>query len=175
MCLRSLLVSFLLKGSCLLTILASGAAANTTQAQNLDMLEMMNGFMGATLGDSLHKIPDLKRVGNFEKKTRYRQNPPGMTLEGVTLEWVDYLFYEDRLHSIYMRSLGEESSKVLLKILEQFFGEGKQIGFAPRFEWKTQNVKLVYDRNLLTGNADVRFISLPIDNLFRQVYTVFEP
>lgn len=139
------------------------------------ILDAQNGFFDIQLGDSLVHFPDWKRKGSYEKKARFYNPEQELTYGDVEFVFVDYLFYEGRLHSIFIRTRGEASSKKFLELLEALYGEGEQDGMAPRFTWNGNKVSLFYDRNLLTGNADIKFTSIPVEKAFSQDYRRLGP
>ncbi|MFW5658525.1 MAG: hypothetical protein ACOCZ8_00960 [Bacteroidota bacterium] len=139
-------------------------------AQSTEMLDAQYGFMGVQFGDSLEVIEQtydtLVPQRNFEKKHRYRLLEPLMQFEGVKLEFADLLLFENRLHSVYLRTNDKASSAALLQAFETLYGQGKQQSFANNFIWKGERVVLLFDENLLTGKADVRVISISMENRF---------
>lgn len=138
------------------------------------MLDDLYGFFGAQFEDSTTSIPHLQFKGNYQKKRRFRQTEVPAAIAGVTFEFVDYLFYNKQLHSIFVRTAGIQSSQAFLEHLQLLFGEGVQDGMAPRYTWQGERVELFYDRNLLTGNADIVFTSLPMQKVFKKDYIILD-
>lgn len=99
--------------------------------------------------------------GTFQGKVFYRSTEDTIW-HGVRLVEVKYGFYRDLLHTIQIRVEGEEASQQLLILLQTFFGEGKQEGYAPRYRWQGNKATLLYDQNILTRNTLVRMESLEL-------------
>jgi hypothetical protein len=143
-------------------------AARPAAAQSTEMLDMQYGFMGTTLGTPKSEMPKLKRLGRYEKKERYYKPDQELQFQGAELKFVHYLFYKDTLHSIFIRTEGKHNSERMLAALQDLFGEGDRDGYAPRFTWRGNRVILTYDQNLLTGNADIKIISIAEQRRFSE-------
>jgi hypothetical protein len=134
------------------------------------MLDAQNGFFEFALGDTLSNFPPLEARGPYERKQRYAIKGFPLIHGDVKYQFIHLLFYKNRLHSIFLRTEGLASSEALLQLLQALYGTGAQQGFGPLYYWEGAQVRLSYDRNLLTGNADIIFTSKPQDALFSRDY-----
>jgi len=144
----------------------------TLSAQNIEALDAQNGFFEVHLGDSLQRFKNLKRDGSYLKKDKYVWVNDPLNYADVKFKAVYYLFYKGRLHSLHLKLEGEKNSHAFLEILRMFYGDGEQNAMAPHFEWQGKKVKLVYEENLFTKNADVFFISNEVEREFAQEWKI---
>lgn len=141
-------------------------------AQNIEVLDAQNGFYEVELGDSLHHFKNLKRDGSYLKKDKYVRIDDPLIYADIKLKAVNYLFYKGRLHSLHIKLEGEKNSHPFLDLLKMFYGDGEQNALAPHFTWQGKRVKLVYEENLFTKNADVFFISVEVERIFSQEWKI---
>lgn len=144
--------------------------SSSTYGQLIDMLDNENGFFGLTFGQDIKDFPSLKHVRKALWKHEYTNSSDSLRFLQIKFQQVHYVFYRNRLHSIRIRVAGDEMSQQFLALLKEYYGEGEQVGRAPRYYWKGKLVYLVYDQNLLTHNADVRFESILIQRELEKDY-----
>jgi hypothetical protein len=144
------------------------------RGQSNEALDQQYGFFDIKLETKLGNMPEqgLEKVGTYMKKDRYALKQKTYNMGGVDFRFVHYLFWEGELHSIFIRTEGRESSQQFLELLVAFFGPGKQDGFAPRYTWQGQRVRMKYDRNMISGNADIHIVSKHVHQDFRETYRV---
>lgn len=155
-----------------LYLFVASAFCGGLKAQNVDALDQQNGFLDVLLGDSLTHFKDLKRTGSYMKKDKYAKDKEVTTYADVGLKNVYYLFYKGRLHSIQIKTEGEKNSHAFLDVLRMFYGDGEQDAMAPNFEWNGKKVRLTYEENLFTKNAEVFFISREVEHIFSQEWKI---
>ncbi len=80
----------------------------------------------------------------------------------IILKKVKAYVYRNQLYMVVYQVEGLEQSETYLMYLKMRYGEGKQKGYAPHYEWENEQIRLVYDRNLFSGNTEVRWEYLPI-------------
>jgi len=152
-----------------LSLMMIGWVSGAT-AQTLPALDNENGFFGIALGQPLPTDGSFEEQGTFQQKKRLVRPDQELSMGEIRFVYVWYLVYENQLHSIRIRTAGEASSEQFLELLQLLYGNGEQDGFAPRYAWQGKRVKLFYDRNIISGNAEIVFTSLPVDAEFRKTY-----
>lgn len=144
-------------------------------AQSVEMLDLTYGFKGVRLGSALSERDTVVKIGDYEKKERYRIPTQPSSFQDVPLQFIDYLYYQDTLHSVFIRARGKANATRLLDALQDLYGPGKKHGFAERYTWNGERVKMTYEQNLLTGNADVIILSRKENQRFREDWRVYRP
>lgn len=153
-------------------LLAVGPVGLHAQNTNVSpMLDEQNGFFDFTLGDTMPNFPHLVARGPYERKQRFAVKDFPLVHGDVKYQFIHLLFYQNRLHSIYLRTEGLPSSEALLQLFQALYGPGAQQGFGPLYFWEGTHVRLTYDRNLLTGNADIVFTSRAQEAIFSRDFT----
>lgn len=142
------------------------------QAQSMDALDEQYGFLGYSFEMPLDSVKTLRMKDRYLKKQRYVPINGSLSLLDVELSRVYFLFYEGRLHSVMIRTEGEEESDNVLNTLNMLYGAGKQDGFAPRYNWKGERTTIFYDKNLLTKNAEIVVESVPMQKEFNKKWRI---
>ncbi|MCS7085183.1 MAG: hypothetical protein RMM53_03050 [Bacteroidia bacterium] len=149
----------------LAAILISGFGLLLAQA-DYSALDAQNGFFDYALGASLDTLKGFVYEGQTQKKERYVVKDLPLEYAGVKFKSVHFLFYRKRLHSIVLRTEGQAASEALLELLKLFYGPGEQDYLAPSYVWPGKTVRLTYEMNLLTKNAEAVFESVEMQRLF---------
>ncbi|MCS7152791.1 MAG: hypothetical protein N2253_01495 [Bacteroidia bacterium] len=137
-------------------------------------IDSMYGLLGHRLESPQTAFTGLIPKGHFQRKSWFRSSVDTVW-EGIPLAEVKYAFYKGKLHTIQVRVEGAEASRAMLILLETYFGQGKQEGYAPRYRWTGQKATLLYDQNILTRNTEVRMESLVLQReLERDAYQEFQ-
>ncbi|MBX3103300.1 MAG: hypothetical protein KF690_12385 [Bacteroidetes bacterium] len=139
-------------------------------AQDLTALDTEYGFLGVRLGTPADSIPGLVRDGSFEKKDRYVPRVMPRQVHNITVTRVEYLFWENRLHSIRIRTEGNPATEQLRELLEIYYGEYQQRGLEGFYSWQGRLVRLEMEENLISRNAWTTFTSLEADRAFSRVW-----
>jgi len=141
----------------------------TARAQSLAALDAQEGFFDFRFGARMDTLKGtFIKFDNFQKKERFTLKGQVLDFSGVPLRDVRYVFYDQRLHSIIVRTETAPHSDALLEVLVLFYGPGVQDGMSPRYYWKGQRVWMSYDKNLLNGNATVEIMSVEMQKLFEK-------
>ncbi|MCE3006797.1 MAG: hypothetical protein LW884_00400 [Bacteroidetes bacterium] len=135
------------------------------------ILDEEYGFMDIRLGTPLDSLPGLVRAPNdYERKARYTRPGASLYYAGVQFGAVEYLFWEDRLHSIRLRTEGVQNTDRLLELLKLYYGEPVQPGFEQYYTWDGLQVQLILDANILTHNGWTTFMSKPLNASFSKTW-----
>ncbi len=129
-------------------------------------LDAQNGFFDYELGASLDTLDGFVYDGQSQKKERYLVKSLPLEYAGVKFKSVHFLFYRKRMHSIVLRTEGLAQSEALLELLKLYYGPGEQDYLAPSYRWPGKVVKLTYEMNLLTKNAEAVFESVEMQHVF---------
>ena len=113
---------------------------------------------------------NIRFKNRFQAKDWFTSEPVPPT--GIKFSAFRLGFFKGQLHTIQIKTELEANSRAMLKWLQNRYGDGQQEGYTPRFTWETESVKLVYDENVLTKDAEIRFVSKSIDALFKKEYDV---
>lgn len=143
-------------------------------SQDIGSLDIQYGLFGVKLGTHIDSLSGFERKGRYQKKTEYIRPDRREILGPAQLSEVTYLFHRKQLHSIRIRTKGDEQSDAVLDFLQTFYGTGKRPTASPRITWNGKRIVLVYEKNLLTHNAEILLISKDIDRLFRKDYHVMD-
>lgn len=146
--------------------------ASPLHAQSMDALDEQYGFLGYSFEMPLDSAKNLRMKDRYLKKRRYVPKSGSLSLLDVELSKVYFLFYEGRLHSVMIRTEGEEESDNVLNTLNMLYGAGKQDGFAPRYNWTGERTTIFYDKNLLTKNAEIVVESIPMQKEFNKKWRI---
>jgi hypothetical protein len=146
----------------LCAICLSGVFGQTDYAA----LDTQNGFFDYELGASLDTLVGFVHDGQTQKKDRYVVPTLKLEYAGVKFKSVHFLFYRKRLHSIVLRTEGQAQSEALLELLKLYYGPGDQDYLAPSYRWEGKVVKLTYEMNLFTKNAEAVFESVEVQRAF---------
>lgn len=130
-------------------------------------------IMGYRLGAHWDSIPKehLLRMGKFQKLYRYDRQDEGLTLNGLQLHYVRLFFWENHLHSIEVKVVGEggDDFKASLRAL---YGEGKQqdaMGF--RYQWFLPSMRVLWDQNLVSKEGVATYVDERTnDSYFKFMY-----
>lgn len=148
-------------------ILALGLAWTRLLAQaDYGALDAQNGFFDYELGASLDTLKGFVYDGQSQKKERYVVKSLPLEYAGVRFKSVHFLFYRKRMHSIVLRAEGLAHSEALLELLKLYYGPGEQDYLAPFYRWPGKTVRLTYEMNLLTKNAEAVFESVEVQQIF---------
>ena len=134
---------------------------------NLDQIFEWNHIPLQSDLDSLKNLKYSKTVNYLQV---YIHTQEIKNFEGIDIEQVRYHFYNKKLHSITIKTKeNAEQAELLLAWLNLMFGEGKQIGFAPRYFWKGKQTEIHYDKNIITHQVEWKII----DNTIQKEYEKF--
>ncbi len=142
----------------------------TLFSQDISLLEKDNGFLNFKLGKSKAQQGTIDCKGMFQLKQKCFPVPMPEKYNDIPIKKITLYFYKDKLHSIEIKTEGEQASQTMLLELQMKYGNGKQVGYAPHYEWKTPNILLTYDENLLTGNAIITFLHIPTQKQLEKDY-----
>jgi len=134
-----------------------------------DSLDREYGLLGYRLETPIEKISKIHCSGTFQFKQKCISTE-SLFFEAIPVKKAIFYFYQNRLHSMELHFEGRENSQTALLYLQLKYGEGLQKGYAPHFEWHGERTLLVYDENLLTGNAVVRIESIPLQQQLEKDY-----
>lgn len=123
------------------------------------------GVLGLTLGapsDSVHL--KLKALGKTQKLYKYRPDPDSLYYEGILLSAVRLMFFNNKLHSIVMKTPNEAKTARVLASLEGKYGNGESLDqFNGIINWTGKKVWVHFEKNFMTGEASFTFVSLKVD------------
>lgn len=135
---------------------------------NLDEIFAWNHIFLQTPVDS---IPNLKYVKTQNFLQVFSHNQEVKNFEGIEIEKVHYFFYNKKLYSIVIKTKeSSEQAELLLGWLNLMFGEGKQVGFAPRYSWKGKKVEMLYDKNIITHQVEWRIIDVTLQKEYEKYH-----
>ncbi len=119
----------------------------------------------------IDSIANLKFLKNQNFLQVYVHNQEIKNFEGIEIEQVRYFFYEKKLHSIVIKTKeNAEQAELLLGWLKLMFGEGKQFGFAPRYNWKGKKVEIFYDKNIITHQVEWKIFDISLQKEYEKIY-----
>lgn len=133
------------------------------------LLDEEYGLLGYRLETKIEKISGLRCLGTFQFKRKCLKTDT-LYFDEIPVKKAIFYFYQNRLHSMEFFFEGRENAQTVLLYLKLKYGEGIQKGYAPHYEWYGQRTILVYDENLLTGNAVVRVESIPLQRQLERDY-----
>lgn len=123
------------------------------------------------LGFHLDSLPPLKFIKNQNFLQVYKHSNEIKNFQGVEIEQVRYFFYNKKLHSIVIKTKeNAEQAQMLLDWLFLMFGEGKQVGFAPRYSWKGQLIEMYYDKNIITHQVEWKIIDISLNKEYEKYF-----
>ena len=118
------------------------------------------GFRNIRWGQRFDTLPNKDSfvlIAQDKNQRYYTKKQDVMTLDGVELDSVRYIFLGDRFIGARVDALGGDAASRLLLFLQGRYGEGRQpIAGGDNYEWDFSDVKLVYNYD---QNADKTTLS----------------
>ena len=123
------------------------------------------GVLGIKLGevsDSIHL--KLKFIGKTRKLYKYRPEPDSLYYEGILLSSVRILFFNNKVHTIAIKTPSESTTEKVLASLQRKYGNGESLDqFNGIINWTGAKVWVHYEKNFLTGEGIFNFVSLKVN------------
>lgn len=128
---------------------------NPLSAQSLDQ---DNGILGYRLGYPPDSMLDIRRDGKSQRLMRYRPVEFEQSLGEIPLKSVRLFFWEDKLHSIEVKTSGTNSD-ALRDWLANRYGEGsKEDAMGFRFSWEGAQIRVFFEQNIISHDALTTFV-----------------
>lgn len=124
------------------------------------------GFRNIAWGQDFNALPDkesFELTAQDKAQKYYLKKQDNMTMDGVTLESVRYIFLSDRFIGGKVEALGKDNSARLLLFLQGRYGSGDQaLANGNNYEWDFPDVKVTYNYD---PNADKTTLSWITGNI----------
>lgn len=134
--------------------------------QDLKALDAEYGFMGLKLETNLDSLENMEPAGKSLGLPAYTKADFPKAWGEYKFHKVKFLFFNKELHSIIVKTYGKETSHGILNLLQLYYGEGKKPNMQATYYWNGKRVKLSYDENLFTGDAEIHWMSYKIQNKY---------
>ena len=124
-----------------------------TMGQDIDALDIKNGFREFTFGDSITKFNNMIPLtySNDSLDVIYRKSNDKLMLGSASIS-INYTFYNHRLMQISIASKGDVESQILLHELEVMYGKGDSDpkSSEQKFTWKGEKIDIIYYKDFET-------------------------
>lgn len=119
-----------------------------------EMLDADNGILGFQLGAHRDSVPiHLEKRGKVQKLNKYEPYADSLDYNGIPLHSVYCYYWDAHLHSIEIKTKGENTT-TMLALLEALYGEGKeQANFSSQLYWQGEKCRLFFEQNLVTKDG----------------------
>jgi hypothetical protein len=134
--------------------------------QNLKALDEKNGFRDYKFGDSISKFTNLKLYEmSKDSLTGYYTKLDDKLKIGDFDVTISYSFYKKVLSLIIIRTIDYNSSRGLLSLFKQQYGDGyKENQYIEDYSWWGKEVTLSYNENSATHKSTIYMWSNSIQN-----------
>lgn len=134
-------------------------ATTILHAQGPDKLEADHGILGYKLGQPRDSMPDkVVKVGKVQGLKKYRPANDTIFWRGIKVESLRLHFWRDSLHSIIMKVTEGRNADRVKDYMEQLYGTAEKLDqFGTKFFWRSENVIVNMEENMLSGNSIVSF------------------
>jgi hypothetical protein len=130
---------------------------------SLAYLDFKNGFRDLKFHDP--PTPDMVLTEDTGDLKMYVRPNDELGIGEATAKRIDYFFYKGRLSTVHFATKGFTNSRNVLEVLRQAYGIGERPNrFMYRYLWSGSHVRVSYDQNSITDDADVWFYSIPLLN-----------
>ena len=136
------------------------AGAREASPSSLAALDFKNGFRDLKFGEPPTHSMVLKDDAGDKKY--YTRPEDDLSIGGGRANQLIYGFTNNRLSTILIQTNGMSNSRALLEVLRQAYGPGSQPDPSlPRYTWRGSQVRVSYNENANTHNADTWLHHVP--------------
>ena len=123
-----------------------------------------DGFRGIPWGTSRAATEGMFPVKSIDpQNTVCQRKGDGLKIGAAELESISYMYWEDQLWAVFIRSSGYQNSTRLKEALSAQFGPGKQTNpLIERYIWLGAVTNIVYTWNPYSKDATLTFFSVQI-------------
>ncbi len=147
-------------------------ASQIASSQTSDKLETDRGILGYRLGYPRDSIKGITRTGKTQGLEKFRPVNDTIFWRGIRVEALNLYFFRDSLHSVIVKVMDGRDSEKVKSFCEQLYGPGEKLDqFGTRHFWRSENIILNFEENMVSGSGTLSFFHIPLVNhLERHIY-----
>ena len=134
-------------------------------------LDTDNGILGLRLGYPPDSMDGIRRSGKSQRMIRWVPEADLVELDGIPLKSVKLYFWEDKLHSIEIKTSTTDSDRFRTWLETRYGGGDKEDAMGFRFSWEGARIRILFEQNIISHDAITTFVDDEVhDSYYRYMH-----